>query len=154
MIDPSLEHIFSITVVIDPPQGIGPAPDGLRLIFPIVSGEVAGPRMRGKVLPGGGDWFTCRRDGVGILDVRDTIETDDGALIYMFYTGVTDLGEDGYEKALRGELPSVLQLRTTPRFQTGHPAYAWLNRLQCIGIGTAEVGAGGNKVSYEVYAIR
>ncbi len=61
---------------------------------------MTGPKLRGKMLPGGGDWLTVRTDGVGILDVRATIESDDGALIYLAYTGVGDLGEDGYQNFL------------------------------------------------------
>ncbi|MFN2424819.1 MAG: DUF3237 domain-containing protein [Candidatus Binatia bacterium] len=148
----SLEHIFSLTIPLDAPQWVGATPEGLRIIFPTAGGEVDGPRLRGRVLPGGGDWFTGRRDGVGILDVRTTIETHDGALIYLFYTGVADLGEDGYDRAVRGELPPLLKLRTAPRFQTAHPDYQWLNRLQCVGIG--EAATGELKVSYDVYALR
>jgi len=151
MFDYSLDHVFSMHITIDPPQAIGPAPEGLRLIFPVSGGQVEGPRLRGRILPCGGDWLTVRRDGVGVLDVRGTIETDDGALIYMFYMGIGDLDEDGYDKALRGAMPAVFQLRTTPRFQTGHPGYAWLNRLQCVGIGQVVPAEG--KVSYDIYAL-
>lgn len=60
-----------------------------------------------------------RTDGVGILDVRATIETHDGALIYAAYSGVIDLGEDGYQKFLQGELPaSGTPIRTAPCFYT------------------------------------
>lgn len=148
----SLEHLFSFTGTLDLPVAIGPVPEGIRLIFPITGGEVTGPKVRGRVLHNGGDWLTTRRDGVSILDVRGTIETSDGALIYMFYSGVSDLGPDGYDKASRGELPEKLLLRTNPRFLTAHPAYEWMNRVQCIGIGesvTAEL-----KVGYDVYALR
>lgn len=152
MYNHSYELIFSFAGLLEPPQPIGPGPGGLRLIFPVVSGEVDGPRLRGKVLPGGADWLTGRRDGVGILDVRMTIESHDGALIYCAYTGVGDMGEDGYEKALRGELPAVLKLRTMPRFETAHPTYEWMNRIQCVGIGEAVPAE--LKVGYDVYAIR
>lgn len=152
MYDHSYEHIFSFSGSLEPPQPIGPGPEGLRLIFPLSAGEVDGPRLRGRVLPGGGDWLTGRRDGVGILDVRLTIESHDGALIYCAYNGVGDMGPGGYEKALRGELPPILKLRTSPRFQTAHPDYEWLNRIACVGIGEAVTGE--LKVGYDVYAIR
>ena len=101
----------------------------------------------------GGDWLVIRTDGVGILDVRATIETrDEGALIYVTYTGVGDLGEDGYEKFLRGELSGSVPLRVVPRFLTSHPDYRWINRLQCLGIG--EVDLDRLEVSYDVYAVR
>lgn len=152
MIEHSFEYLFSYTGLLDAPQWIGPVPEGLRIVFPMSGGEVSGPRLRGRILPGGGDWLTGRRDGVGILDVRGTIETHDGALVYMFYSGVGDLGEDGYEKALRGELPPLLKLRTAPRFLTADARYAWLNRLQCVGIGEAVTA--DMKVSYDVHAVR
>ena len=82
---------------------IGPLPEGIRAIFYVTKGEITGPKLRGRILPGGGDWLMVKPSGVGILDVRATLESDDGALIYIAYTGVGDLGEDGYQKFLRGE---------------------------------------------------
>ena len=152
MFDYSLDHLFSYTANLDPPQWIGDCPEGLRIVFPVSGGELTGPRVRGRILPGGGDWMTGRRDGVGILDVRGTVETDDGALLYMAYTGVTDLGEDGYQSALRGELPAAIKLRVVARFQTSHPAYLWLNRLQCLSIGESVIAE--MKVAYDCYAVR
>src|SRR2546429_348914 len=64
-------------------QKIGPVPHGTRLTAPITDGHFEGPRLRGKVLPGGGDWTLLRGDGVLELDLRLTLETDDGALIHM-----------------------------------------------------------------------
>ena len=127
-------------------------PEGIRVNFYFTGGEVIGPKIQGKLRPVGADWLTIRRDGVGILDIRGTIETQDGALIYTTYTGVGDLGEDGYEKFLRGELPQTLPLRTVPRYQTAHPEYQWLNRLQCLGIG--EVNLERLEVQYDLYAVR
>ena len=62
-----------------------------------------------------------------------------------------DLGPEGYNKFLAGEMPATFSVRTALRFQTGHPDYVWLNRLQCIGIGEADSKAAS--VSYDVYAI-
>ncbi len=101
---------------------IGPVPEGARANFYVSGGEATGPRVHGKIHPVGGDWLTVRTDGVGILDVRATFETrDEGALIYLSYTGVGDLGEDGYERFLRGELPESVPLRVAQRYVTAHP---------------------------------
>ncbi len=100
----------------------------------------------------GGDWLTLRKDGVGILDVRATMETHDGALVYTAYSGVVDIGEDGYERFLRGDLPTIAQLRIVPRYYTTHPEYQWLNRVQCLGIGQSDLAR--SQVSYDIYAIR
>ena len=95
---------------------------------------------------------TIRTDGIGLLDVRATIKTHDHALIFVAYTGVGDLGEDGCHKFLQGALPPRVLLRVVPRFQTTHPTYQWLNRLQCLNIGEADLER--FEVRYDVYAIR
>lgn len=84
--------------------------------------------------------------------MRATLESHDGALIDVAYTGVSDLGEDGYQKFLRQELPRTVQIRVAPRFGTAHPAYQWLNRVQCIGIG--ELDMEPLEVRYDIYAPR
>lgn len=91
--------------------------------------------------------------GVAILDVRTTLETHDGALIYITHKGVGDLGEQGYEKVLRGEsLPNGTHIRTTPIFHTSHPAYQWLHRVHCLMVG--QVFLDEAEVRCDVYAIK
>jgi hypothetical protein len=153
MINYTLEHILSYTgALAGRPEIIGPVPEGVRVNFYTTGGEMTAGKVRGKVRPVGGDWMTVRRDGVATLDIRQTFETHDGALILVTCPGVIDLGEDGYDEFLRGELPSAAQIRTSPRFLTSHPEYLWLNRLQCFGVG--EYVAAANAASYDVYAIR
>ncbi len=153
MIDYQLEHIFSYTgTLANPPEFIGPMPEGIRVNFYSSGGEVKGARIRGKIRAVGGDWVTVRRDGVALLDVRATFQTHDGALILVTYTGTIDFGADGHDKFLRCDLPPVAQIRTSPRFLTSHPDYAWLNRLHCLGIG--EYCSTNNEAKYDVYAVR
>jgi glucuronate isomerase len=102
-------------------QEIGATPHGKLSVFPITGGSFEGERLRGKVRAGGGDWVTAKADGTFELDLRATLETDDGALIHMTFTGVRD-DENRY-------------LRTLPRFETAAPNYAFLNRLLALGIG-------------------
>jgi hypothetical protein len=54
----------------------------------ITDGSFEGPRLHGKVLPGGGDWTLLRGDGVLELDSRVTLEPDDGALIHVTSFGL------------------------------------------------------------------
>jgi len=144
------QPLCSYTVTLQmPPEAIGPVPEGLRLNVYLTGGRIEGERLRGEVLPVGADWLLLRRDGIGIVDVRATFRTHDGALIYAAYGGILDLGPDGYERFLRGEAPAEIPIRTAPRFQTAHPAYLWLNRLQCVGVGAVELAKG--LVSYDLY---
>lgn len=121
-------------------QVIGEVPEGARANF--VNGddvEVRGERVRGRMLPWGGDWLTVRRDGVALLDVRNVIETVEGARILYTYTGIADLGPDGFARFLAGDAPAA-QLRGAPRMSTGHPDFLWLNRRQCVVLGEIRPG--------------
>jgi len=101
-------------------QDIGSTPRGTLTIFPVTGGSFEGERLRGKVL-GGGDWVTAHGNGVFALDLRVTLETDDGGLIHMTFTGVRDEANHYF--------------RTAPRFETAAPKYAFLNRLLAVGMG-------------------
>ena len=110
------------------------------------------PRLQGSVKPGGADFGTLRTDGVFLVDVRGTLESRDGALIEITYTGVMDLGPDGYEKFLRGQVPATAAVHAAPRFRTAHPDYAWMNRLHWISIGQATSAT--PEVLFDVYALK
>ena len=89
------------------------------------------------MLPGGGDWTLLRGDGVLELDLRLTLETDDGALIHMTSFGVRHGPPEVLAALTRGERvdPSTYYFRTTPRFETANPKYAFLNRLLAVSSG-------------------
>jgi hypothetical protein len=82
-----IEHFFTYRLQLAPPQVIGPVPGDVRIDFPIVGGEITGPRLQGSVKPGGADFGTLRTDGVFLVDVRGALESHDGALIEITYTG-------------------------------------------------------------------
>ena len=107
----------------------GSGPHGARVVIPITGGAFEGDRLRGKVLPGGDDATLTRSDGVVELDERITLETDDGALIYMTFQGLRD-----------DRAPGGPYFRTLPRFETAEPKYSFLNRL--LAVGTGEIQAG------------
>jgi Protein of unknown function (DUF3237) len=113
-----------------PVQNVGAGPRGTRLTFPITGGSFDGDRLRGKVLSGGGDWVVKRSDGILELDLRITLETDDGALIHMTFEGIRD-----------DAAPGGPYFRTLPRFETADAKYSFLNRL--LAVGTGEIQSGG-----------
>src|SRR3954469_15789153 len=110
--------LMTLQVLVAAPQRLGAVPHGTRGIAPVVSGSFAGPRLRGRVLPGGGDWTLLRSDGVLELDLRFTLETDDGALIHMTSFGLRHGSPEVVAALARGEVvdPSTYYFRTTPRF--------------------------------------
>jgi len=107
-----------------PTQNLGIGPRGTRVTFPITGGVFEGDRLRGTVLPGGDDWAVTRLDGLIELDLRITLQTDDGALVYMTFEGIRDDGA-----------PDAPYFRTLPRFQTAEAKYVFLNRMLAVGAG-------------------
>lgn len=126
-----------LTAILAPAQALGETPYGNRKIVNVEGGSFVGPRIHGRIVPGGGDWALTRRDGVLLLDVRLTIETDDGALVYCSYTGQRHGKPDVMARLAKGDAvdPSEMYFRIAPKFETSAPAYDWLNRLLAIGTG-------------------
>src|SRR5437879_13464667 len=81
------EFLCEISADLETPQRIGATPHGTRLVVYVKGGAVEGPNLRGKVLPGGGDWLLVRPDGATECDVRGTLESDDGQVVYVPHRG-------------------------------------------------------------------
>ena len=145
------ELLGELSVDLEEPLELGATPHGVRRIYGVKGGTFRGPRLKGKVLPTGGDWLLIRPDGAGELDVRATLRTDDGHIIYTYYRGILHGPPEVTARILRGETPdpSEYYFRTTPCFETGSEKYAWLNRTVAVGVGKI----GPNWVGYTVYAI-
>jgi hypothetical protein len=146
-----LERLFSAEITLAKPQELGETPQGRRRIIGITGGRFSGAKLSGRVLPGGADWQVIRADGVADLDARYTLETDDGALIYVRNRGYRHGPSDILEKLAAGEVvdPARYYMRTTPLFETGDPRYAWLNRMICVATGARRPAA----VELEVFQI-
>src|SRR5437879_2425822 len=132
--------LFDIDVDLNPKLNIGDGPLGRRILFGAAGGTFEGPRLRGEVMPGGGDWALFRADGAMTLDVRLTLRTNDDALVHMTYGGrwITppELRADMADPARRLQVdPSRYYFRTNPLFETCAPQYGWLNNIVCIGSG-------------------
>ena len=130
--------LMTLRVTVAAPQNIGAVPHGTRRTAVMTGGDFEGPRLRGSVLPdGSADWLLLRADGVLELDLRATLRTDDGALISMRSFGLRHGPPEVMAAISRGETvdPATYYFRTTPRFETAHPAYAFLNRLVAVASG-------------------
>jgi hypothetical protein len=129
--------LMTLQVFVGPLQRLGAVPHGTRVYAPIMSGTFAGPRLRGKVLTGAGDWTLLRSDGVLELDLRITLETDDGALIGVTSFGLRHGPPEVLAALARGESvdPSQYYFRTAMQFETSAPQYAFLNRLIAVSSG-------------------
>lgn len=136
-IEPSLRFLYTSTVLVGQPMVVGTTPYGERRIIPIQGGSFAGPRLSGKVLPGGADWQVIRTDGAAELEARYTLETGDGALIYVLNQGIRSASKEVMARLVKGEKvdPSEYYFRTRPVFETGAPKYQWLHRIVTVATG-------------------
>jgi len=148
---PQLAFLCTVSLETAPPQAIGDNPHGNRQVVPVTGGSFEGPRLKGKVLPGG-DWVLQRPDGVRELDGRLTWQTEDGVLLYVTYRG--------YRAKISPVLPHWMAGDHIPadeyyhmitlHFETSAPQYAWLEQVVVIGRGSLMQGG----VSYDVFAVR
>ena len=130
--------LMVLQVDVAAPYNIGAVPCGTRRTVPLTGGRFEGPRLRGTVLPGSSaDWLLLRADGVLELALRAMLRTDDGALISMRSFGLRHGPPEVIAAIGRGETvdPASYYFRTTPRFETAHPKYAFLNRLVAVASG-------------------
>jgi hypothetical protein len=148
-----LEYICSYTLTLRP-EVIGPLPEGIRINFHITGGEVNGPKLHGRFRPVGADFMIQRSDGVAVLDIRATIETHDGALIYEVGSGLSYSPEGGHEGAMKEGLPVTTPVRVAIRLSTAHPEYLWVNRLQFIAIAESNRDRDEVEVRADLYALK
>ena len=134
------EHLFDLSIDVAGLTLIGQTFNGYRLIADVGGGTVEGPRLKGTVLTGAsGDWIVVRKGGVSVLDVRITIESDDGALILMKYHGFRHGPREVLKRLDADEKvdPSEYYMRIAPSFETGDERYYWMNNIVAVGMGEA-----------------
>jgi hypothetical protein len=151
MLELRTRHLFTMTVLLEPPQLDGRTPYGHRRIVIIRGGTFEGERLNGTLLPGGGDWVLIRPDGSLALDVRLTLRTAEGAAVLMTYRGYRHGPPAVIERLNRAEVvdPALYYFRINPLFETADERYAWLNNVVAVGIGE-RLAAGPRYTVYEV----
>ncbi len=133
------QHLMTLTLAVDFAGmiDIGAVPAGRRRIAPVTGGRFTGARLAGSVLPGGADWVINRADGVMVIDVRLTLKTDDGALLYLAYQGRFTAAPEAMARFGKGALLAAAEysLAVVARFECGDTRYDWLNDLIVVGTG-------------------
>jgi hypothetical protein len=150
--DPRLKHVFRLEATLGEPLDLGGAPRGHRRIVPLTGGTFAGPELNGDLLSGASaDWQIVLPDGTVFGDVRYTLRTDGGALLYVQSQGVRHGSPDVLARLARGEDvdASEYTFRTSTQIETAHEQLDWLSKGVFISVGGRQPGG----VIYETYLV-
>ena len=147
----ALDFAFLLRVSVAPALELGETQRGRRRIVAIAGGTIEGPRLAGRVLPGGADWQIIRPDGTAELEARYTLEAADGALISLVNRGLRHGPPEIVQRLVAGEPvdPTSYYFRCTPVFETAAPAHQWLTRSVFIASGVRHP----DLVEMQVYAV-
>lgn len=151
----STEYLMTLYAPLAAPQQI----DNTLFIYtlpPNGEGWVKGPKINGRIIPPVADWLRVMPAGNARIDVRQTVKTDDGALIYISANGIVSYTKESWDRLMKGEVITSKDhyFILAPTMQTSAEKYAWLNHVQCIGK-VVEVKLGENAfVKYDIYIVR
>ncbi len=150
--DPRLDLVYRLEAAVGDPQDVGQISAGRRRIVPLTGGTFSGPELRGTLLPGASaDWQTVLPDGTVLGDVRYTLETERGDVLYVRSRGVRHGSPGILERLARGEAVDAAEytFRTAVKIETGADGLDWLNKGVFVSVGGRQSGG----VIYEVYLV-
>jgi hypothetical protein len=150
--DPRLRKVYRLEASLGEPLDLGVLAQGHRRIVPQTGGTFTGPEISGKLLPGtSADWQLVLPDGTAIADIRYTLQTDGGDLLYVQSRGIRHGSAEVLARLARGEHVDADEytFRTSTQIETAAPHLDWLNK----GIFISVAGRQPTGVIYETYLL-
>jgi hypothetical protein len=151
--EPRLTQLYRLEATLGEPLELGDTAQGHKRIVPLTGGTFTGPLLgHGNLVPGASaDWQTILPDGTALGDVRYTLQTDAGAVLYVRSRSVRHGSPKVLGRLARGENvdPSEYTFRTATQIQTADPALDWLNKGVFVGVGAR----GPSGVIYEIHLV-
>ena len=150
--NPSLTRVYRLEATVGEALDLSEVAQGRRRIVPLTGGTFNGPELNGTLIPGvSADWQLVLPDGTALADIRYTLKTNDGDLLYVQSSGVRHGSADVLARLARGEDvdPSKYIFRTSTQIETAAPALDWLNKGVFISVGARQP----DRVIYETYLV-
>ncbi len=150
--EPRLTRVYRLEATLAHPLDLGNVAQGRRRIVSQTGGSFSGPELNGNLLPGASaDWQIVLPDGTALGDIRHTLQTDAGELLYVQSRGVRHGSAEVLARLARGEDvdASEYTFRTSTQIETAAPRLDWLNRGVFISVG----GRQARGVIYDVYLV-
>ncbi len=150
--DPRLRQVYRLEATLGAPQDLGEVAQGHRRIVPLTGGTFSGPQISGKLLAGASaDWQILLADGTAVGDIRYTLQTDRGDLLYVQSRSVRHGSAEVLARLGRGEDVDAGEytFRTSTQIETAAPDLDWLNKGVFISVGGRQAAG----VIYETYLV-
>ena len=145
LLTPTLETIADLTVHVALPieagMVLGLNSRGRRRIIAITGGSMSGPRLQGRVLPGGADFQIVVSDTCAELDARYMIALDGpefgGQHIFVQNRALRRGSAQDIARLVRGEPvdPQAIYFRCVPSFEVSDERLRWLTESIFVGTG-------------------
>ena len=136
---PRVEFAFEERVTLSPAVEMGNTALGHRQYIPITGGTVAGPKLKGQVVPGGWDFqLTYSASDCTQLSADYFLKAEDGTIIHVFNEGLV--------------CPGAPRSPFRPRLEAPKGAHEWLT--QATFVATLEVEPDGRAVRIRFYQVR
>jgi hypothetical protein len=150
--EPHLTLVYRLEATLGEPLDLGESAQGHRRIVPQTGGTFRGPEIAGKLLPGASaDWQIVLPDGTALGDIRYTLQSDGGALLYVQSRGIRHGSPEVLARLGRGEQVDAGEytFRTATQIETAAPELDWMNKGIFISVGGRQPGG----VIYETYLV-
>ncbi len=150
--EPRLTKIFRLEASLGEALDVGNVAQGRRRIVPLTGGTFAGPELNGTLVPGSSaDWQIVLPDGTALGDIRYTLQTDHGDVLYVRSHGVRHGSAEVLARLGRGEDVDASEyvFRTSTQIETAGHDLDWLNKGVFISVAGRQSGG----VIYEVYLV-
>ena len=150
--DPRVSQVYRLEAAVAEPLDLGDVAQGHRRIVALTGGTFSGPELNGTLLPGtSADWQIVLPDGTALGDIRYTLQTDAGDLLYVQSRGVRHGSAEVLARLGREEDvdASEYTFRTSTQIETAAPDLDWLNKGVFISVGARQAGG----VVYETYLV-
>jgi hypothetical protein len=150
--DPRLHKVYRLEATLARPLDLGDTAQGHRRIVPVIDGAFTGPEINGKLLPGASaDWQILLADGTALGDIRYTLQTDRGDLLYVQSRSIRHGRAEVLARLGHGEDVDAGEytFRPSTQIETAAPQLDWLNKGVLISVG----GRLTTGVIYETYLV-
>lgn len=134
---PALHFEFTATITLGPIVELGLVAGVRKRIVPITGGSFSGPRIRGEVLSGGGDWQSILPDGSAQVRALYTLKAEDGTMIGITNAGIRRGPPQVLARLAAGEDvdPSLYYFRAAPTFDVVDGPHQWLKENLFVAVG-------------------